>query len=156
MKRVVTGHNQEGKSVFVSIGEPPRVVTSEHGNQVTYCWGTQRTPAVPGRGDDPTSTMSSLIPSPGGTSFSIIQFPGNSESRMHATDSVDYAMVVAGEIWLVLDDGAEALLTLGDCLVQDGARHAWHNRKPEPCVMVAVVVGAERQECPAEPEGGIA
>ena len=44
MKRVVTGHNQEGKSVVVSEGEPPRVVTSEHGNQLTYCWGTQKTP----------------------------------------------------------------------------------------------------------------
>ena len=146
MKRVVTGHNQDGKSVFVSIGEPPRVVTSEHGNQITYCWGTQRTPAVPATGDDPTLTMSSHFPAPGGTSFIIIQMSGNSESRMHQTDSVDYAMIVAGEIWLVLDDGAEVHLTPGDCVVQNGTRHAWHNREPEPCVMVGAVVGAERQD----------
>ena len=63
---------------------------------------------------------------------------------MHATDAVDYAMVVEGEIWLVLDDGNEVHLSLGDCLVQNGTRHAWHNRDPEPCVMVAAMVGAER------------
>ncbi len=144
MKRVVTGHNQDGKSVFVSEGEPPRVVTSEHGNQLTYCWGTEQTPMVPVSGDDPTPEMSSHLPAPGGTSFFIVQFPGNSESRMHATDTVDYAMVVGGEIWLVLDDGDEVHLTLGDCVVQNGTRHAWQNRKPEPCVMVAAMVGAER------------
>jgi len=70
MKRVVTGHNQDGKSVFVSIGEPPRVVTSEHGNQITYFWGTQRTPAVPARGNDPTPTMSSHLPVPAGQASS--------------------------------------------------------------------------------------
>ncbi len=146
MKRVVTGHNQDGKSVFVSIGEPPRVVTSAHCNQMTYFWGTQRTPAVPARGNDPTPTMSSHLPAPGGTSFFIVQFLGNSESRMHATDTVDYAMVVAGEIWLVLEDGDEVHLALGDCVVQNGTRHAWQNRETEPCVMLAAMVGAERQD----------
>ena len=65
---------------------------------------------------------------------------------MHQTNSVDYAMIVAGEIWLVLDDGAEVHLTPGDCVVQNGTRHAWHNRKPEPCVMVGAMVSAERQD----------
>jgi len=146
MKRVVTGQNHDGQSVFVNVGEPPSVVTTEHGNQITYCWGTQMTPTVPARGDDPTLAMTSHFPPPGGTSFVIIQMPGNSDSRMHATDSVDYAMIVAGEIWLELDDGAEEHLVVGDCVVQNGTRHAWHNRKPEPCVMVGVVVGAEHQE----------
>ena len=146
MKRVVTGHNQDGKSEFVSKGEAPRVVTSEHGNQITYCWGTQRTPVVPATGGDPTPAMSSHFPSPGGTSFFIVEFAGNSESRMHSTDTVDYAMVVAGEIWLALEDGAEMHLTLGDCVVQNGTRHAWYNRKPEPCVMVATMVAAERKD----------
>ena len=131
--------------MFVSEGEPPRVITSEHGNQLTHCWATQLTPIFPASGDDPTPTMSSHLPAPGGTSFFIVQFPGNSESRMHATDTVDYGVVVGGEIWLVLDDRDEVHLTLGDCVVQNGTRHAWQNRKAEPCVMVAAMVEAERQ-----------
>ena len=146
MKRVVTGQNHDGQSVFVNVGEPPTVVTTEHGNQITYCWATQMTATVPARGDDPTLAMTSHFPPPGGTSFVIIQMPGNSDSRMHATDSVDYAMIVAGEIWLELDDGAEEHLAVGDCVVQNGTRHAWHNRMPEPCVMVGAVVGAEHQD----------
>jgi mannose-6-phosphate isomerase-like protein (cupin superfamily) len=50
-----------------------------------------------------------------------------------------------GEIWLILDDGAEVHLTPGDCVVQNGTQHAWHNRISEPCVMAGVTVGAKRQ-----------
>jgi quercetin dioxygenase-like cupin family protein len=147
MKRVVTGNNQDGKSVFVSTGEPPRIVTSTYGNQLTYCWTTPGIPVVPGSsGDDPTLTMTSNFPAPGGTSFFLVEFPGNAETRMHTTDTVDYGTVLSGEIWLILDDGAEVHLTPGDCVVQNGTQHAWHNRTSEPCVMVGVTVGAERQQ----------
>lgn len=64
---------------------------------------------------------------------------------MHATDSVDYAMVVEGEIWIVLDE-AEVHLTTGDCVVQNGTQHAGQNRNPEPWVRVAAMVGTERQD----------
>ena len=64
---------------------------------------------------------------------------------MHTTDMVDYATILSGEVWLVLDDGVEVHLTPGDCVVQNGTQHAWHNRNPEPCVFVGVAVGAERQ-----------
>ena len=145
MKRVVTGHNQDSKSVFVSIGEPPLVVTSEHGNQIIYCWGTQRTPVVPASMDDPTPEMSSHFPESGGTSFFVAQLTGNSESRLHTTDTVDYVTVVLGEVWLVVDDGAEVHLKPGDCVVQNRTQHAWHNREPEPCVVAAGAVGAKRR-----------
>jgi quercetin dioxygenase-like cupin family protein len=145
MKRVVTGHDQEGKSVFVSIGEPPRTTTSGIGTQITYCWETHSTPVVPARGDDPTLAMASIFPAPGGTSFVIAQFPGNALGPMHTTDTVDYITILSGEIWLVLDNGAEVHLTPGDCVVQNGTRHAWHNRQPAPCVFVGVNVGATRQ-----------
>jgi len=144
MKRVVTGNNQDGKSVFVSVSEPPRTVTSAHGNRVTYCWSTKETPVVPNNGDDPTLTMTSHFLAPGGTSFVVVEFPGNSKTQMHTTDSVDYATILSGEMWLILDDGAEVHLTPGDCVVQNGTQHAWHNRTSEPCVMAGVTVGAKR------------
>jgi mannose-6-phosphate isomerase-like protein (cupin superfamily) len=62
------------------------------------------------------------------------------------TDTVDYITILSGEIWLVLDTGVEVHLTPGDCVVQNGTRHAWHNRTPDPCVFVGVQVGATRQD----------
>ena len=107
--------------------------------------GTQRTPVVPDRGDDPTLTMASIFPASDGTTFSFVKIPGNHETRMHTTHTVDYVTVMSGEVWLVLDDEAEEHLTTGDCVVQNGTQHAWHNRNPEPCVLVTVILGAERR-----------
>lgn len=63
---------------------------------------------------------------------------------MHTTDSVDYGVCVEGEVYLELDDGAEAHVTPGTCVVQRGTRHAWRNRSDSPCTMVFVLLGAER------------
>lgn len=77
--------------------------------------------------------------------------PGLAESMeadhpgMHTTDSVDYDIIVSGELFLELDDGAEVKLRAGDIVVQNGTRHAWHNRSSKPCVMYSVLVGAPRR-----------
>jgi mannose-6-phosphate isomerase-like protein (cupin superfamily) len=60
---------------------------------------------------------------------------------MHATDSVDYLVVISGEMFMVMDEG-EILLRAGDCIVQRGTKHAWSNRGSMPCVMAAVLVSA--------------
>ncbi len=60
---------------------------------------------------------------------------------MHTTDTVDYGIVVSGEIWPELDDGAEVHLKQGDCVVRNGTRHAWRNRSSETCAMI----GAKRR-----------
>ena len=146
MKRVVTGHDQDGKSVFVTIGEPPCAVTNEHGTRLTYCWETKGVPILPGDQEDPTLTMTNIFPGPDGTTFVIAQVPGNWQGDMHMSDTVDYVAILSGEVWLVLDTGAEVHLTPGDCVVQNGTLHAWHNRTPHPCVFSAVVVGAKRQD----------
>lgn len=64
---------------------------------------------------------------------------------MHTTDSVDFDVVVIGEVVLEMDDGVEALLKPGDCVVQNGTRHAWHNRSAEKCVIASCLIGAERK-----------
>ena len=63
---------------------------------------------------------------------------------MHTTDTVDFDVVVSGECYLELDDGAEVLLKAGDCVVQNGTRHAWRNRSSENCVIAVALVGAMR------------
>jgi hypothetical protein len=64
---------------------------------------------------------------------------------MHTTDTVDFDVVVSGEVYLELDDGAEILLKAGACVIQNGTRHAWHNRSSENCVIAVTLVGAERK-----------
>ena len=64
------------------------------------------------------------------------------DSGMHTTASVDYGVVISGEITLELDDGAMVRLKQGDCVVQNGTRHAWRNSSTTPCIMAFVLVGA--------------
>ncbi|MFC2034767.1 cupin domain-containing protein [Chloroflexota bacterium] len=64
---------------------------------------------------------------------------------MHTTDTIDYGIVISGEIWMELDDGAEVHLKQGDCVIQNGTKHAWLTRSPEPCVMAWILIGAERK-----------
>ena len=63
---------------------------------------------------------------------------------MHTTHTVDFDLVVSGEVWLELDDGAEVHLRAGDGVVQNGTRHAWRNRSDQPCVIAVALVGAAR------------
>lgn len=69
--------------------------------------------------------------------------PGD-PSGMHTTDTLDYGICLEGELWLELDSGDEVRLTPGACVVQQGTRHAWHNRAETPALMAFVGVGAER------------
>src|SRR5207249_10942303 len=64
---------------------------------------------------------------------------------MHTTDTIDFDYVVSGEIWLELDDDKEVLLKAGDTVVQNGTRHAWHNKSAEPCRMLFCLIGAHRR-----------
>jgi mannose-6-phosphate isomerase-like protein (cupin superfamily) len=62
----------------------------------------------------------------------------------HTTDTIDYGVVVRGEMTLELDDGQKVHLRQGDCVIQNGTRHRWRNPLPEPCLMAFVSVGGKR------------
>jgi uncharacterized cupin superfamily protein len=64
---------------------------------------------------------------------------------MHTTGTVDFDVIVSGEVYLELDDGAEVRLKAGDCMIQNGTRHAWQNRSSEKCVISVAIVGVERK-----------
>ncbi len=76
---------------------------------------------------------------PGLTDVNEPDHPG-----MHTTDTVDFDLVLSGEVWLELDDGEEVKLGPGDCVVQNGTRHAWHNRGAVPVTIATALVGARR------------
>jgi mannose-6-phosphate isomerase-like protein (cupin superfamily) len=173
LRRVVTGRNRAGKAIIVQNGVSPRVVTTETlpGLALVEVWATDTIPTLPIAPVDLTTTMKSFVPGAGGTRFRVVQFPGAGtrafdqeafrreykvkapglaeamelqDSGMHTTDSVDYGVVISGEITLELDDGATVNLKQGDCVVQNATRHAWRNRSTAPCVMAFVLVGAAR------------
>jgi mannose-6-phosphate isomerase-like protein (cupin superfamily) len=64
---------------------------------------------------------------------------------MHTSDTIDFEYIISGEVWLELDDGAEVHLRPGDTVVQNGTRHAWHNRGSEACLMASCLIGAHRR-----------
>jgi mannose-6-phosphate isomerase-like protein (cupin superfamily) len=179
MKRIVTGHAADGKSIFVSDGSPTHVIhlDSFPGMEMSELWATRRDPVVPAARGEPTRERESLVPGRGETRFRVVvmppqhvlaqafregvdldrvrdemaeKWPGLAESLeedtpgMHTTDTVDYGIVISGEVSLELDDGRTVDLKPGDCVVQNGTRHAWRNGGEEPCVMAVVMVGAVR------------
>jgi hypothetical protein len=171
VRRVVTGVNQEGKSIIVSDGPPPRSITLElaGGRRMTDIWHLDSRPQSPTDGGD-LDHNANLVPPPGGTHWRVTEIPPDSmvsadvdandiaaevsekvpdwpvhadPSRpgMHQTPTIDFGVVLSGEIWLELDDG-EVHLKAGDCVVQRGTMHAWRNRSEEPCVMSFVLMEA--------------
>ncbi|MGB6568119.1 MAG: cupin domain-containing protein [Xanthobacteraceae bacterium] len=170
IRRVVTGHNAAGKSIFVSDGPTPHVFSRTKGSAVVHeLWETARTPADNRGNADAIARSHRLPPPPNGSVFRVIEYPPDSErlaaiarehalpddsGRAEATDrnnprhpgfhktaTVDYAIVLSGEIYAMMDEG-EVLLKAGDVLVQRGTNHAWSNRTAAPAVIAFVLIDA--------------
>ena len=126
-RRVVTGHDGDGKSVFLSDGPTPK--SHDIGDAVFHeLWNTRAMPA-PVAPTEPEPTERPLVtpPDPNGTIIRMTDIKPGQRSPMHRTESIDYGIVLEGEIWLVLDD-SETRLGPGDVVIQRGTDHAWDNR----------------------------
>jgi mannose-6-phosphate isomerase-like protein (cupin superfamily) len=174
VRRVVTGQTADGTSVFVSDEEvEPVVLSSVVGPSFHRVWGSDGMPQLPTDGTSPDQPA--YFPPPGGYRFGFYTLPPSdtpipenidfeaamAEMRerlpgmldvmepdspgMHTTDTVDLDLVISGEVYLELDDGAEVRLGPGDCVVQNGTRHAWHNRSGEPAVLFVALIGGTRR-----------
>lgn len=173
MKRIVTGHDSDGKSVFIKTGEPEHIV-SLPGKTYYELWATFPDAHLPVADpyDEPTRKCDSIFPPTGGTRIRIVEWSGENEltadsaastgatyakelpgflermeggaikSGFHASNSVDYGMLLKGKMELELDDGATVMMEPGDIVVQNGTRHAWHP-KEFPCRMMWVLIGVE-------------
>jgi hypothetical protein len=173
VRRVVTGHDGNGKAIVSSDSAPPVIVTNplQAGLAFYEIWNTGQAPVVVDSGDDPTiGRKIETDPPDGGTIIRIVDIPpegangpaldptqaaklfasvglesaasAHSHKRhplMHRTESVDYGIVLSGEIFLLLDD-SEVHLKAGDVVVQRGTIHAWNNRSSEICRMAFVLV----------------
>jgi len=148
VRRVVTGHDANGKAVVkfddVSPNRPPRDPNNTV-NETTVVWTTEGFP-VSNNGDDDGGKRETGIAHPNGTVFRVVSFGHGNPDMNHRTDSVDYAVVISGEIDMELDDGVTAHLKAGDTLVQRGTIHNWKNRGTEPCVIAFVLIHAKSAE----------
>jgi len=173
VRRVVTGEAADGKSIVVRDEQlEPITVSALRGAEFHRLWGGDAIPRLPANGE--THCPPTYYPAVGGFRFVIVtlgpdritlpadldlksaaaeireKLPGAAEvleldnPGMHRTDTVDLGLVLSGEIWLELDDGAELRFQAGDSVIQNGARHAWRNKSSEPCVMLFAFIGARR------------
>jgi len=141
IRRVVTGHDDDGKAV-VKIDEICKNVRSgRERHHSCVVWSTGSFPADNSNSEDGGSRNVGST-DPNGTVFRIVRYDPGVAPRNHRTDSVDYAIVISGEIDIEID-GAVVHLQQGDCLVQRGTVHNWINRGTEPCVIGFVLIAAE-------------
>ena len=169
IRRVVTTHDASGKAVVLIDGTPPKGTSRpESGVASRLCWVTDATPAAMTGAQDRGDRTIAIPPPPGGSIFRIVDFAPGTDKRalpadhmarqmgeghaggkarpprhhaMHRTKSVDYAIIMSGEIDMLLDD-SEIHLKAGDVLVQQGTNHAWVNRGTETCRIAFVLVDA--------------
>jgi mannose-6-phosphate isomerase-like protein (cupin superfamily) len=170
VRRVLTGHNADGKSAFIADGHAPNVkeMPSFPGLALTDLWETKGAPASNEGHADAADRPVHLEPPKNGTILRIVEFPpdstrpqasdgregfksigaghaqdrGSSDPMMHKTNTVDYIIVLKGEIYAIVDKG-ETLLHAGDVFVQRGTNHSWSVRGSEPCIIGVVLVDAK-------------
>src|SRR5580692_7530551 len=139
-RRVVTGHDGRGVSVFADDGPVPVVRTAPDGALFYEVWATEAMPAPIGAAEpDPTVGALTVPPTPNGTKIRINEFPPGVVSPVHRTQSVDYGIVLEGEVVLVLDD-SETTLRPGDVVVQRGTAHRWENRTEATARMAFILI----------------
>jgi len=173
VRRIVTGHRSDGRSVILSDDAAPNVniVPGTPGLAGTVLWVADKTPADIAQQQEtaPADRKLSIEPPRGGNILRIAEFPpdhlysqeeldkfrkgiGSPEAFytkarhffFHKTHTLDYAIVLEGEIWAMLDEG-ETLMRPGDVLIQRGTNHAWSNRSDRICRVAFVLIDAEHE-----------
>ena len=145
MRRVVTGHDDAGKAIVLIDGEATNRRTSASGNSSTLMWCSDAMPADIALGtsvEDMGARTLGTPPPENGTRFTVNEIlPGNT-AVIHRTETLDYVIVLSGEIDMDLDDSS-VRLKAGDVLVQRGTNHAWVNRGTAPARIAFVLIDAQ-------------
>ena len=140
-RRVVTGHDASGRAV-VKIDEITKnLVSARPGATASVVWTTEGFP-VDNTGEDDAGSRKTGTTLDNGTVFRVLELAPGVSPRNHRTDSIDYAVVMSGEVDMVLDD-TTVPLKAGDVLVQRGTIHNWVNRGTVPCVIAFVLIAAK-------------
>ena len=140
VRRVVTGHDDDGNAVVLIDEICKNVLSLRERHHSCIVWSTTSFP-VDNSGSDDESLRIVTAPGPQGTIFRVIKYEPGVAPRNHRTDSIDYAVVISGEIDMEMDTST-VHLRAGDVLVQRGTIHNWINRGTEPCIIAFVLVAA--------------
>jgi len=144
IRRIVTGHDASGTAKVLHDAPATNWKSSSPGTVSTLIWSTDATPADIARGEtiaDGGARSLGTAPPAHGTRFAVIDFPPGNHARMHRTETIDYVVVIAGEIDMDLDDSTVRLKP-GDVMVQRGTNHAWVNRGTAPARLAFVLIDA--------------
>jgi mannose-6-phosphate isomerase-like protein (cupin superfamily) len=141
IRRVVTGHDEQGRAKVIIDEQVKNVFSQRPGAHYSVIWSSDELPANNDGNEDPTGKkIGTTIP--GGSVFRIVSFGPGVSPRNHRTDSIDYAVIMSGEIDMELDIGT-VHLKAGDVLVQRGTIHNWVNKGTEPCIIAFTLVAAK-------------
>jgi len=141
VRRVVTGHDDQGRAKVLIDEMVKNVATQRPGTLYSVIWSSEGFPVDNDGNVDPSGKkIGTTIAN--GTVFRVVSFGPGVAPRNHRTDSIDYAVVMSGEIDMELDDG-KVHLKAGDVLVQRGTIHNWVNNGVEPCVIAFTLVSAK-------------
>ncbi len=178
VRRVVTGHDADGKAVVASDEiVDPLTLSLVPGAEFHRLWGGNGPPSFPDSGAE--GEREPYFPPVGGFRFGMFTVTPESQAAlpadvdiaaaladmeaklpglgahmepdapgMHTTATIDFEVVLEGEVWLELDDGQEVHLRTGDCVVQNGTRHAWRNHGSVPARLAVFIVGAHHSRVP--------
>ena len=141
VRRVVTGHDQNGRAIVAIDETTTNVHSARPGASASVIWTTEKFP-VDNSGNEDTSGRKVGTTLAGGTIFRVVEFSPGVQGRNHRTDSIDYAVIISGEIDMEID-GDTVHLKAGDVLVQRGTIHNWINRGTAPCVIAFILIDAK-------------
>lgn len=142
VRRIVTAHDKSGRSMLgsdsVIEGQPGKMQASV---AVANLWINETLPPVLD-GPDPLEKPFPVLPSDGGAIFRILELAPGAAPHMHKTETIDYIVVLAGTLSMLLDDGTEVTMTPHDTMIQRATVHGWANRGSEPARFATVVIDA--------------
>ena len=144
IRRVITGHDEDDVAKVIIDGLAANTRYSPSGTISTLIWCTDRMPADIAVGEDVEDMGARKLgtpPPPSGTRFAVLEFPPGNTPVMHRTETIDYVIVISGEIEMDMDNSS-VKLKAGDVMVQRGTNHAWANRSDRPARVAFVLVDA--------------
>jgi quercetin dioxygenase-like cupin family protein len=145
IRRVITGHDHQNVAKVLTDGPATNAKYPSPGTVSTMIWCTDSAPAKMPIGEaieDMGARMIGTAPPANGTRFAVIDFPPGNHPHMHRTETIDYVIVLEGEIEMDMDDST-VKLKAGDVMVQRGTNHAWANRSDKRARVAFVLVDAE-------------
>ena len=143
VRRIVTGHDEAGKAI-VKIDEIcDHFREGRPGAMVCNVWTTDTAPADNSGQEDKGKREGKFTMIENGSVFRIIEFKPGVQQRVHRTDTIDYIVVMSGEIDMELEAGEEVHLKTGEVMVQRGTVHNWINRGTESCILAVILIHAQ-------------